>query len=120
MPTVRKSSFGCPDAGTAPIVPNRKNRLDPWPFDEDEKATCKGRNCIERLFAKAKQFRWFATRYEKRKSMFVAVVQLVFGLIRMRKIAPRTVCTPPVLLYFLCRYTHMTPLSLLSPATWQK
>lgn len=82
-----KNRFGCLDNDTAPIIPNRKNRINPWPFDEDERATYKGRNCIERLFAKAKQFRRFATRYEKRKSMFMAVVQLVFGFIRMRKIA---------------------------------
>ena len=82
-----KNRFGCLDDDTAPIIPNRKNRTNPWPFDEDEQATYKGRNCIERLFAEAKQFRRFATRYEKRKSMFMAVVQLVFGFIRMRKIA---------------------------------
>ena len=82
-----KNRFGCLDNDTAPIIPNKKNRINPWPFDEDEQATYKGRNCIERLFAKAKQFRRFATRYEKRKSMFMAVVQLVFGFIRMRKIA---------------------------------
>ena len=82
-----KNRFGCLDNDTAPIIPNKKNRTNPWPFDEDEQATYKGRNCIERLFAKAEQFRRFATRYEKRKSMFMAVVQLVFGFIRMRKIA---------------------------------
>lgn len=39
---------------------------------------------MERLFAKAKQFRRFATRNEKRKTMFLGVVHLVFGFLRLR------------------------------------
>jgi transposase len=41
---------------------------------------------VERLFAKAKQFRRFATRYEKRKAMFLGVVHLVFGFLLLRRL----------------------------------
>ena len=82
-----KNRFGCLDNDTAPIIPNKKNRTNPWPFDEDEQATYKGRNCIERLFAKAKQFRRFATRYEKLRQRFLGLVRLVFGFIHVKKIA---------------------------------
>lgn len=72
-----------------PNVPSKCNRIDPWPLDRD---AYRGRNKVERLFAKAKQFRRFATRYEKRKSMFVGVVHLVLGFIRSRRL--RNVNTP--------------------------
>src|SRR5438445_584635 len=42
---------------------------------------------IVRAFAKAKQFRRFATRYEKLREVFLGPVQLVFGFIHVRKTA---------------------------------
>ena len=47
---------------------------------------------MERLFGKAKQFRRFATRYEKLRTMYLGVVHLVLGFIRLRRLA--TVNTP--------------------------
>jgi len=47
----------------------------------------KQRNRIEREFAKAKQFRRFATRYEKLKDVYLGLVRLVFGFINVRKLA---------------------------------
>jgi transposase len=76
-----------------PVIPNRKNRTDPWPWDEAMRESYKQRNRVERAFAKAKQFRRFATRYEKLRAMYLGVVRLVFGFIRVRKVA-RTVNTP--------------------------
>jgi transposase len=74
----------CVDRNVFPNVPNKKNRLDPWPFMPDG---YRQRNKVERLFAKAKQFRRFATRYEKLRAMFLGVVHLVFGFIRLRKLS---------------------------------
>lgn len=76
-----------------PVIPNRRNRKDPWPWDEEIAETYKQRNRMERAFGKAKQFRRFATRYEKLKEMYLGLVWLVFGFIHLRKVA-RTVNTP--------------------------
>jgi transposase len=78
-----------------PVIPNRANRTDPRPWDEEMAEVYKQRNGIERVFGKAKQFRRFATRYEKLKEMYLGVVRLVFGFIHVRKLAriARTVNT---------------------------
>ncbi len=68
-----------------PVIPNKKNRVDPHVFDEEMKETYKRRNRVERAFAKAKQFRRFATRYEKLGEVYLAVIRLVFGLIQVKK-----------------------------------
>ena len=70
-----------------PVIPNRANRKEPWPWDEVMQETYKQRNRIERAFAKAKQFRRFATRYEKLRKVFLGLVCLVFGFIHVKKIA---------------------------------
>lgn len=75
-----------------PVIPNRANRTDPWPWDDEMREWYKQRNRVERAFGKAKQFRRFATRYEKLKEMYLGVVRLVFGFIHVRKLA-RTVNT---------------------------
>ena len=77
---------------TLPVIPNKKNRTDAWPWDEEMAETYKQRNRIERAFGKAKPYRRFATRYEKLKEMYLGVVRLVFGFIHVRKLA-RTVNT---------------------------
>ena len=76
--------LACIGRDVAAVIPNRSNRIEPWPFDE---AAYRGRNKVERLFAKAKQFRRVATRYEKLKAMFLGVVHLALGFIRLRRIA---------------------------------
>jgi transposase len=75
--------YACLDRDVAPNVPNKANRIDPWPFDPDG---YRDRNRVERLFAKAKQFRRFATRYEKLRGMYLGVVHLVLGFIRLRRL----------------------------------
>ncbi len=73
----------CVDHNVFPNIPSKSNRVEPAPFDPEG---YRERNKVERLFAKAKQFRRFATRYEKRKSMFLGVVHLVFCFLRLRRL----------------------------------
>ncbi len=70
-----------------PVIPNRSNRKEPWPWDDQMKGIYKERNRVERAFSKAKQFRRFATRYEKLRERFLGLVRLVFGFIHVKKIA---------------------------------
>lgn len=75
------------------VIPNRRRRSAAWPWDDIMTETYKQRNRIERAFAKAKQFRRFATRYEKLKDVYLGLVRLIFGFIHVRKVA-QTVNTP--------------------------
>ena len=52
-----------------PVIPNKRNRKEPWPWDEETRESYEQRNRVERLFGKAKQFRGFATRYERLKDV---------------------------------------------------
>lgn len=70
-----------------PVIPNKANRTDPWRWDAVMAETYKQRNRIERAVGKAKQFRRFATRYDKLREMYLGVVWLVFGSIHVRKLA---------------------------------
>jgi transposase len=81
------------DLDALPMIPNRKNRKEPWPWDDEMAESYKERNRVERGFGKAKQFRRFATRYEKLRDVFLGVVRLVFGFINVRRLA-RTVNRP--------------------------
>jgi transposase len=67
--------------GAEPVIPAKSNRVDPEPLDVP---AYRERNRVERLFAKLKEFRRVATRYDKRKRMFLGWVHLVFGFIRLR------------------------------------
>jgi transposase len=55
------------------VVPPRSNRKQKRDYDT---ILYKLRNRIERCFSKLKQFRRFATRYEKSKACFAALVAL--------------------------------------------
>jgi hypothetical protein len=48
-------------------------------------AAYQGRSRAERLIGKVKEFRRFATRYEQLKAMFLGVVRLALGFIRLRR-----------------------------------
>jgi transposase len=80
---------GCIDRGVCPVIPNKKNRADPWPFDQ---LAYRRRNEVERLFAKLKQHRRVATRYDKLKATFLGMLHLTLGFIRLR--ASRNVNRP--------------------------
>ncbi|WEQ51312.1 IS5 family transposase [Komagataeibacter oboediens] len=61
-----------------PVIPSRKNRRDPRKLSF---RLYKNRNIIERFFARLKQFRGIATRYDRLKSTFLAALQPVSAII---------------------------------------
>lgn len=61
-----------------PVIPSRRNRRNPRKI---RFSLYKNRNIIKRFFARLKQFRGIATRYDKLKSTFLAAVQLVSAVI---------------------------------------
>jgi transposase len=61
------------DLNICPVIPNKKNRLEPWPFEVE---TYKMRNRVERCVNKLKQFRRVATRYDKLAVTFRGFVVL--------------------------------------------
>ena len=71
----------CAALGVELVCPSKKNAVHQVPLD---KAAYRERNRIERLFAKAKEFRRVATRYDKLKETFLGLLHLVFGVIRLR------------------------------------
>lgn len=71
----------CLARGAEPVIPAKRNRVDPEPLDA---AAYRERNRVERLFAKLKEFRRVATRYDKLRSSFLGWVHLALGFIRLR------------------------------------
>ena len=61
------------EAGKAAVVPPRKSRKTPRAFDKE---LYKARHLIENFFAKLKQFRAIATRYDKTARCFLAGIHL--------------------------------------------
>ena len=60
-------------AGKRAVIPSRAKRLYPRTHDKE---LYKARHLIENFFAKLKQFRAIATRYDKSKQNFLAAIQL--------------------------------------------
>lgn len=56
-------------AGKTAVIPPKVNRIRPRDYDKD---LYKARHLIENFFAKLKQFRAIATRYDKRAVNFLA------------------------------------------------
>ena len=50
------------DLGLTPVVPPKRNRVDPWEYDRER---YKQRNEVERLFRRLKGFRRVFTRFDK-------------------------------------------------------
>ena len=65
-------------AGKTAVIPPRSNRSRPRDYDRHLYGE---RHLIENFFAKIKQFRAIATRYEKTARNFLAAVQLVASII---------------------------------------
>ena len=61
-------------AGKTAVIPSRTNRSSPRDYDRELYAA---RHLVENFFAKIKQFRAIATRYEKTARNFLAAVHLV-------------------------------------------
>ena len=65
-------------AGKTAVIPPRTNRASPRDYDRELYAA---RHLIENFFAKIKQFRAIATRYEKTARNFLAAVQLIASIV---------------------------------------
>jgi transposase len=65
-------------AGKTAVIPPKSNRRSPRSFDRN---LYKARHLIENFFAKLKQFRAIATRYDKTARNFLAAVYLAASAI---------------------------------------
>jgi transposase len=65
-------------AGKAAVIPPKANRRSPCAYDRH---LYKARHLIENFFAKLKQFRAIATRYDKTARNFLAAVYLAAAAI---------------------------------------
>ncbi len=65
-------------AGKIVVIPPKANRKQPRPYDTH---LYKARHLIENFFARLKQFRAIATRYDKRAINFLAGVYLASTII---------------------------------------
>ena len=87
-------------SGKTAVIPPRTNRSSPRDYDRELYAA---RHLIENFFAKIKQFRAIATRYEKTARNFLAAVHLVASVVWLggpavaisRAAAARAVCRRP-------------------------
>ena len=68
-------------AGAMAVIPNNPSRARKHPFDQD---LYKERHLIECCFAKLKQFRRVATRYEKTARNYLAMVTLAATVLWLR------------------------------------
>jgi transposase len=65
-------------AGKIPVIPPKANRQSPRDYDRE---LYQARHLIENFFAKLKQFRAIATRYDKTARNFLAAIQLAAATI---------------------------------------
>ena len=65
-------------AGKTAVIPSKRHRKQPREFDRHMYAA---RHLIENFFAKLKQFRAIATRYDKTARNFLAAVHLAASVI---------------------------------------
>ena len=65
-------------AGITPVIPPKAGRKSARDYDRE---LFKARHLIENFFAKLKQFRANATRYDKTKRNFLAAIHLAAGVI---------------------------------------
>jgi len=68
-------------AGKIAVIPPRRNRKRPAPYDEDAKELYKKRHRIENFFSRLKDFRAIATRYDKTARNFLSGVYLAAAII---------------------------------------
>jgi transposase len=65
-------------AGKTAVIPSKANRKTPRDYDRD---IYKARHLIENFFAKLKQYRAIATRYDKTARNFLAAVYLAASIV---------------------------------------
>ena len=61
--------------GFNPVVPPKKNRLNPWEYDKE---LYKQRNEVERLFRLIQGFRRIFCRFDKLDKMYIGFIQFAF------------------------------------------
>lgn len=66
--------------GCIPVIPFRKLYLNPGTYDKE---LYKKRHLIENFFAKLKQYRAIATRYDKTARNFLGAIYLAAAVVRM-------------------------------------
>jgi transposase len=64
--------------GKTAVIPPKRNRTRPRDYDRD---LYKARHLIENFFAKLKQYRGIATRYDKRATNFLGAIYLAASVI---------------------------------------
>ena len=69
------------ECGMLPVVPPKKNRVNPWDYCKD---LYKGRNVVERNFRKIKEFRRVYTRYDKLDETYAAFIAFASIVIFMK------------------------------------
>lgn len=67
--------------GAEAVIPARKNRAEPRDIDRER---YKDRNLVERFWARAKQYRRVATRYDKTARNFLAFLHVASIMILLR------------------------------------
>ena len=67
--------------GIIAVIPSKVNRIHPYPLDA---VAYKTRHLVENYFAKIKQFRRIATRYEKTDTSFAGMIDLVATVIAIK------------------------------------
>jgi len=65
-------------AGVAIVIPSKSNRRHPRAYDKE---LYKARHLIENFFAKLKQYRAIATRYDKPAVSFLGAIHLAASVI---------------------------------------
>jgi transposase len=65
-------------AGKTAVIPPKANRKELRPYDKD---LYKARHLIENFFAKLKQYRAIATRYDKRAVHFLGAIHLAAAVV---------------------------------------
>ena len=69
------------ERGASAVIPPRSNRKQQFSYDQE---MYKWRHLVENYFAKIKEFRGIATRYDKTDSSFRANLNLVATIIAVR------------------------------------
>ena len=66
------------EKGCQAIIPYKDNRINPGDYDKE---TYKARHLIENFFAKLKQYRAIATRYDKTARNFLGAIYLAASVV---------------------------------------
>lgn len=66
------------EKGCEAVIPSKVNRKEPYPYDKE---LYKARHLIENFFAKLKQYRAIATRYDKTARNFLGAIYLASSVL---------------------------------------